>query len=137
MPRTRQNKRAERTPLGGFRQRLSVSEDQKEDGYVYRWMNDTPGRLEQAEQAGYEYVDNAKAGDTGESNTDLGSRTSAVVDKREGTRAYLMRIRKEWYDEDQAAKESVNKQVDDAILGGKVAESEGQYVPSGGISYKP
>jgi hypothetical protein len=116
---------------------LSVSEDQKEDGYVYRWFNNTPGRLEQAGKAGYEFVDDATAGDAGESNTDLGSRTSAVVDRVEGTRAYLMRIRQDWYDEDQAQKQLANDAIDDAIRGGKVAESDNQYIPKSGINYKP
>lgn len=139
MPRTRQtdNKRAKRVPLGSLRQKLHVPEELKEDGYHYHWFNDIPGRLEQAGQAGYEFVGGTPTGEAGDTNTDIGSRTSTVVDRAEGTRAYLMRIPKEYYDEDQAAKQAVNDRVDEAIMGGKVAESEGQYVPKSGISYKP
>jgi len=60
-------------------------------GYQRRWINDTPGRLQQAEAGGYSYVSE----DPNAKSTDVGSRTSRVVGKDEsgqGMRAYLMEI---------------------------------------------
>ena len=49
--------------------------------------------------------------------------------------AYLMKIRQEWYDEDQAELQSRNDKIDNAIRSGKnvVGEQPGFYVPQGGI----
>ena len=137
MPRARSQNRAERVPLGSHRSKLSVAD--KDPNYAYRWFNDQPGRLEQAEKAGYEFVNDAATGETGDANTDLGSRTSTVVDRREGVRGYLMRIRKEWYDDDQASKQKVNDEVDRSILGGSLdgePGKDGRYIPDSGISIK-
>jgi hypothetical protein len=141
MPRARKDKRAERTPLGSFRTKLNVAD--KDPAYEYRWVNDTPGRIEQAQAGGYEHVTDATTGETGETNTDVGSRTSSIVGRTEdgkGLRAYLMRIPKDFYDADQAEKQKVNDQIDEAIHGGSVEGEPGKdgvYVPKSGISYQP
>lgn len=135
----RTSNRAKRVPLGGHRQKLNVHEKQK--GYEYRWVNDVPGRIRAAEEAGYEFVNEATVGDTGDGNTDLGSRVSASVGSTghsQDTKAYLMRIKQEWYDEDQAAKEAERQKVDAAIRQGSVgSDQEGRYIPDSGIKYQP
>ena len=141
MPRARKPNRAERTPLGSFRSKLTVAD--KDPAFVYRWINDSPGRVEQAQAGGYEHVNDATTGETGETNTDVGSRTSSIVGRSEdgkGMRGYLMRIPKDFYDADQADKQKVNDAVDEAISGGSVEGEpgkEGVYVPKSGISYQP
>jgi hypothetical protein len=109
-----------------------------------RWVNDRPGRLQQFTEAGYEFVNdpsiqvgqNAEAG-----HNDLGSRISAQVGVNEGgspLRAYLMEIKKEWYDEDQAVKKLHNDEIDRQIRGGSLEGEPGQdgrYIPSDGIKY--
>lgn len=95
-------------------------------GFHVHWINDYPGRLEQAQDGGYEFVDRAEVrlNDRGVSPTDsdLGSRVSMVVGANaDGTplRAYAMKIKQEWYDEDQATIAARNDQIDHAIRRGK------------------
>jgi hypothetical protein len=141
MPRAKNTNRADRTPLGTHRSKLTVQD--RDPAYQYRYINDSPGRVEQARAGGYEFVDDQKTGDTGETNTGLGSRTAVRAGTNadgSGMNAYLMRIPREFYEEDQAEKEKVNQKVDDAINGGAIEGEpgkEGRYVPSSGISYKP
>lgn len=132
--------RSRRIPLGRARQKLSAKQI---DGYVTRWINDENGRVQQAQEGGYEFVTQEEAGHIGEDNsdgnTDLGDHVSKTVGS--GTnghpmRAFLMKIRKEYYEEDQAAKQSQIDEVENAIRRGmNVDGSAGEhtYVPSEGI----
>ena len=78
---------------------------EKGPNFVYRFVNDTGSRLHNFEMAGYEMVtgDELTVGDTrvaDASNVGSGKR----VISNDGTVSFLMRIKKEFYDEDQAAK---------------------------------
>jgi len=82
-------------------------------GFHLHWMNDEPGRIEQAIKAGYSFVDKEDAvlistdlasGGVA-AGTDLGTRVSQVVGRNangEPLRSYLMKIPLEWFQEDQA-----------------------------------
>lgn len=142
----REGKR-KRVPFGSHRLKLQLSADDlkmiDEAGYVARWFNDQHGRIEAALAGGYEHIDPEYATSLGQSalhegNTDLNKRVSKVVTKQgEPVRAYLMWIKKRFFNEDQKAKEAVNRQVDDAIRAGQPggATVENQYIPKTGISY--
>ena len=96
--------RVRRTPVGR-RNVLTVSG--KEPGYVYRIVNDQGDRIQQFLQAGYEFVEqkDVQVGDTRIGNPSAtGSNAEAMVGG--GKRAYVMRIKQEWYDEDQASKQA-------------------------------
>lgn len=119
-PKKTATERAKRIPLGVPRQKLSL--DQKDPNYNYRWINDTGDRIAQAQQAGYEFV---KRGDTSApgvadvvpQNTDLGANTSKVVGTTESgapLTAYLMRLKKSFYEEDKKAKAD---QIDESERG--------------------
>lgn len=92
--------RNERPLLGGFQSKLSAPQRK---GYVRRWVNDDPGRLEGFQAAAYDFVpDQAKADEEGR---------APHMSKRVGTNAdgspknaYLMEKREDWYDEDMARK---------------------------------
>lgn len=131
--------RSSRTPLGRGRQKLSVPEI---SGFVLRWINDNGGRLLQAEEGGYAFVTKAEIGHVGESvedgNTDIGNRVSKVVGKTESgspMRAYLMKIKKEWYQEDQVEKQTQIDQVERAIREGsfEAKPDHKRYIPKEGI----
>jgi len=94
--------RPTRVPVSGPRDLLTVAD--RDPNYVYRWVNDTPGRVERFKTGGYECVEDA--GEIGQSTVDRGSRLGSVVTRSVGgaVTAVLMRISREWYDEDQAAK---------------------------------
>lgn len=144
MARTARNSdeqvRKARGPLGGGVQKLTV---EQRPGFVRRWVNDDAGRLTMFENNDYNFVtDPAKVGDgVQDGNSDLGSRISTIVGKKEdGTpqRAYLMEIREDWYQEDQAKKaEKIAADERGMILAnGSTNEIEAgkSYVPEGGIS---
>ena len=95
-----------------------------EDGFMYYTFNDKwqkdPRRLERAEQAGYVRT-NAKTVTVG--TNDDGSPIYGVE----------MRIKKEWYDEDQAKKQAELDKVDEAINAGTLESKAGdrRYTPQG------
>ena len=136
--------RSRRVPLGQPRMKLKVPEHlipKNKKGY---WFNDTPGRLEEAEEAGYGYVadPNAKVGEGAENERD---RTSTKVRKRVGTTkdgapvmAYLMVIDKDLAEEDKKAKEAERKEQVDVMRRGVHGAEEGhdtsgRYLPDGGV----
>lgn len=72
---------------------------------VYRFVNDTGSRIHNFQAAGYELVtgDELSVGDNRVSDaSDLGSAKRVI--SNDGTTSYLMKIKKEWYDEDQKTK---------------------------------
>ena len=129
-----------RVPMGARRLKLQLSDaEQKafEDaGFVTRWVNDNDGRVERALAGGYNFVSPDEARSVGsaeihQGNTDVGKKVSKVVSRGEPIiRAYLMKIEKEYYDEDQEAKEQINRRVDDALAG----EGSGEGIEN---VYKP
>jgi hypothetical protein len=135
-----------RVPFSGPRLKLQLSEADmkgfKERGVVVRWFNDESGRIQQALGGGYNFVKPEHARSLGqgalhrESTDESKARVSVIVNRGDpAIRAYLMEIKKEFWEEDQAAKESVNQQVDDALAAGGAggASIENQYGP--GVTY--
>lgn len=123
-----------RVPLGVARSKLTVA---GRPGYVRRWVNDYDGRLQNALDGSYEFVQNDAVKQIGDAdvdneNRDLGARVSRVVDKTTGQRAYLMEIKEEFYKEDQKAKIAQVEETDRRIRKGKLEEVEGGYVPDNG-----
>lgn len=96
--------RVKRAPLG-VRNRLTVKD--KDPNYVYRIVNteDAHGtdRVSDFLEHGYEVVENTKVGDK---RVDISSGLSSKGDFSvgQGRKAVVMRIKREWYEEDQAAK---------------------------------
>ena len=127
----RETGKVERIPFSGLRLKLQLSKSEQKAfesrGMVPHWFNDTDGRVEQALSAGYTFVKPEYARSLGhsaihEGNTDVGAKVSKIVTKGKDLvmRAYLMEIKKEFYDEDYAAKQVINDKVDEALaLGGK------------------
>lgn len=98
----------------------------KDPEFQYRFVNDIGSRVENFKQAGYEIVEDAEltVGDSRVSDAStLGS--AKVVTSNDGTKSYLMRIKKEWYDEDQAAKMAQVNEQEEAMT--KKASQEMSY----------
>jgi hypothetical protein len=125
--------RSTRVPLGVARSKLSVP---ARPGFVRRWVNDTEGRLLQAEQGGYQYATDQAlqigSADIDNVNRDLGSRVSRVVDKSTGQKAYLMEIQEDFYREDQAVKAKTVAEKDRLIKTGKLDDDAERYIPDKG-----
>ena len=94
--------KTKRVPIGGKRDILAVRN--QDPNFVYRWVNDTPGRIERFKEAGYEVV--LQDVEVGHKTVDRGSKVGSAITRQVGglLTAVCMRIPKEWYDVDQAAK---------------------------------
>lgn len=129
--------RKERVPLGAPRPKMAAP---TRAGYVRRWMNDDGDRIRQAEAGGYQFVEDEREID----ESGRGVRVSQTVGTKEDgspLRAFLMEIRQEFYDADQASKQSKIDEVQTAIERGDIrgAQSQDQdkyYVPDEGISVR-
>lgn len=103
--------RKKRVSMGVPRSKLAAP---KIPGYVTRWFNNRAGRLDLAKQSDWEHVTYSELNgqSIGETNvrptTDqMGEDVSALVgtdERGSELRAYYMKLKQEWYDEDQKAK---------------------------------
>ncbi len=137
----RDNVKAERKriPMSVPVQTLSAPEI---PGYHLHWFNGTQARLQRAIDGGYEFVTHDEmrlnavglGSDTTHSgNTDMGSRVSVVSGSEVGPdgqaiRMVLMKIKQEWYEEDQKLVEERNDKVAASLKGGMV----GSEMPGSG-----
>ena len=123
-------KRPERIPVSGNRDILAVQN--QDPAYIYRWVNDVDDRLYRFEQGGWEKL----YGDikVGQVSADSSKGASSIITKNVGAgrTAYLMRIRREWYEEDQSTKSKQIAEMEKAMLA-KERNSEGRY---GSVSVK-
>jgi len=126
-----------RVPLSQFYRKLSF-EDQ-EEGFEYRWINDKGDRIRRAKQGSWEFIedDGFQIGDEHIVNGPTegkGTVVEKVVDQDTGMKAYLMRIPKEYYDEDQKAKQA---QIDDTekqlMRGHDENDDPSRYIPEGAM----
>ena len=120
--------RKERKPIGQPERKWACPEG---DGYQYRVFNDDwmtrPGNIQRALEAGYEFVDSKEEK----------QKPKIVGTNDNGTpiKGILMRIPKEIFDEDQAAKQRQVDKVDEQIRAGKFQQGAGdkRYIPTTGI----
>ncbi len=108
--KNRGSKRPERIPVSGRRDVMTVIG--KDDAYVYRWVSDDAGRIDRFIAGGYAVVDeDVRVGqDDIDSSRDI---ASTVTKQSGGLTQYLMRIRRDWYEEDQAAKAKVINETEE------------------------
>lgn len=133
-PRTvgeRESARPARVPLGIPKRKLGVA--YLIDGYHLHWINDENDRIFQAQQGGYEFVAPDEVGVITPEKESNVKRNVGKKDDGTPLAAFLMKIKQEWYDEDQASLEKINNQFDDAIRGGKLENVNNSYVPREGI----
>lgn len=104
--------RVRRTPLG---QKQILSLRNKEPGYAYRFVNDTGDRVQRFLDAGWEIV-SAKDVEIGDKriNGVAPEGTNAMASVGQGIKAYVLRIKDEWYEEDQAAKQAEVNRLEEA-----------------------
>ena len=98
-----ENARPKRIPVSGNRDILSVHG--KEKGFVYRWVNDKGNAIAKFKAAGYEPVTHTVT--VGQLSVNATDQKGGIISVNVGgsTTAFLMRIKEEWYKEDQAAKQ--------------------------------
>lgn len=131
--------RKRRNVFNGTEAKLSVRE--QIPGYHLRIFTDAGSRIQEATDSGYEFVTPTEVGGVSENvvsrNGDLGERIRYLVNPRAvGTEqfGYLMKIRNEWFEEDQSELQAKNNRIDAAIRKGKVTgDNPNFYTPTGGI----
>lgn len=103
-------KRPNRIPVSGNRDILVV--DKLPEDKVARWVNDDKDRILKFLQGGWEFVTDQGVV-VGEKTVEASKGIGSVVHRLVGTKAtneplyaYLMVISKDWYNEDQAAKQT-------------------------------
>lgn len=98
---------SKRTPLrgkiDGRKNKLTIKG--KEPGFEYRVVNDDDDRVLDLQDRGYEIVTHAAT--VGDKRAGIPKKEGSPIQISVGggKKAYLMRIKKEWYDEDQATKQ--------------------------------
>ena len=127
-PEARREARQRRVQIDGLNLELSVPEF-KQPGYTLLWADEvkTQGYYEE----GAEYVQRDEAGIIGDGpvsgNTDIGERVSRVVghDKRGNPRTnVLLKMKTEWYEQDQAQRQRINESIDEAISRGELGRQQ-------------
>ena len=118
--------RPRRTPLTR-RNRLSVQN--KEPGFVYRIVNDVDDRVSQMQESGYELCEKAQIGAIGDKRVDNTASIGSIAhfSVGQGTKAVVMRIRDEWYKEDQTVKQQEVDAIEAAMK--QEAREAGDYIP--------
>ena len=111
----------DRTPIGAKRDVMNVTDTP--DGFTDRWVNDDPGRIDTFKNAGYELVESATVGSDHADGTHA---DAGVVSKDvgKGVTAYLMRQKVDFYNEDQAEKQRLVDETEDALRKKKVKPHE-------------
>jgi hypothetical protein len=93
-----------RDSINGTRGVLTVKN--KDPNYVYRIVNDIDDRILNLTERGYEIV--TQDTPVGDKRVSVPTKegTPVQISVGQGKKAYLMRIKKEFYDEDQVAKQT-------------------------------
>jgi len=106
-------RRVRRTPVG---QRNVLTLSGTDPEYTYRFVNDTGDRVQEFLDNGWEKVPakNVRIGDK-RVGTPSTEGSDAVASVGQGMKAHVLRIRKDWYDEDQAAKQAHVNATEEAM----------------------
>lgn len=125
----RQEDRARREGMGALPGQQMMAE--KKPGFVRRWVNDESNNIDRRTRQGYSFVDEGNA-----ATTDIGSAKSIQVSKQRNveTRAYLMEIPEEFYNEDQQEKENQIRRTETSI---KEATAGGEKALERSVLYNP
>lgn len=113
---TKTVERVRRTSINGTRNKLTVRG--KDPDYEYRHVLDIDGRVEDLSERGYEIVEN-KGIEVGDKRVASASSTGSVVatNSGDGRKLILMRIKKEYYEEDKKTKEAVVNATEEQLRG--------------------
>lgn len=131
-----ERKREKRRAFGAPKSRLSVNKEI--EGFHLRWINDEPGRIQEALNSDYSFVTPEEVGRVPVDRDDQKVKELVGVGRDDSTPlyAYLMKIPQEWYEEDKIERGSLQDKFDEAIRQGALEKSPNQYVPAGGIKYQ-
>lgn len=122
-------RRTTRIPFGGARTKLAIGFEIP--GQHLHWINDTAGRLDEAQQGGYSFVSPSEVG-----FTEKESQVKRFVGKDEAgeaIHAYLMKIDIDLYEEDQRTLQAGVDVFDRAMKAGILDQKVGDMRYNAGI----
>lgn len=128
--RTERRKKPGSTAVSGLK--LHIDKDKLDPAYEYRWVNDTPGRVNQLYEQDWDKVEDGS----------IVSAPGTVPTQHVGSdagrpiNAILMRKRKEFYEADQKEKQAPLDAMDAAIRGGTIHEKSSPEL-AGSVAYTP
>lgn len=134
MSRTRDEEprdRPTRIPFSASSQKTQVTYADPDflDRFFARWFNDQRDRIQRALNASYQFVEREEVlglgGQDLQANDDMGSRVSMVVtgpvDGNPEVTAYLMKLDRRWYNEDQELKKAKRIERETEIREGRIS----------------
>lgn len=99
----------------------------KDPNFRYRIVNDERGRVQRMLEAGYVVDDDTNINlIAGNSGTEPGSAHTLTVDRKHGTKGILMKIPREWAEEDDKLRADRIARSEEAIFK-KERETDGRY----------
>jgi len=107
--------------------KLTVNGIENDKDHYYHVVNDKNNRVWELQQRGYEIVTNTEGGIfMGDSNpSEVGNVVQATADRSTGDKAVLMRIPREFKQEDDAYRQKQLDKGEEAIF--RTLKDEGQY----------
>jgi hypothetical protein len=129
--RTERRRKPGSTAISGLK--LHIDKDKLDPAYEYRWVNDTPGRVQQLYGQDWDKVEAKDIGDS-----PPGSVPTQYVGSDAGKpiNAILMRKRREFYAADQKEKQAPLDAMDESIRRG-VNHQQAEPELRGDIAYTP
>ena len=114
--------------------RLRLSVPHRIEGYYIRWCNDDGRELQWRLQSDYDFVAPEEVGLAAENETKV-SRVVGVKENGEPLYAYLLKIRQDWRDEDEAEEAKLQASFEKAVKSGQIATAgnDNRYTPERGI----
>ena len=114
--------RHKRLILGGQRFKLAIPRGVKRAGKVFRWFRNSPGRLDDAPEAGWRFSQNPTAHVGEEADNQRDSMTTRIVrtdraanDDGSPIKLYLMEKDQEEYEEDQEIKQAEINKIEESL----------------------
>lgn len=138
-------RRRRRDDLGDGRLRNLAVVGTLDPNYVYRWINDEPGRVHNlTKMDDWDTVTELDLGARGEKDRQVGSVVERIADKATGRRCILVRKPKDYYVDDRTKGQRVVDEIDAMVKRGDVPSANSDieprrngvnaYVPAGGIN---
>ena len=123
-------KRPQRIPLDGSRTRLHLDEKGLDPAFHYKWVNDVDDKIHRFINAYYEHVTAEEGLKIGQRSIDSSTGELASVVSRDvglGIKAYLMKIPKEYHEEDKKVKEALTEDRASSLKHSLNMGQEGTY----------
>ena len=122
-PSENRTQRKAKPPINGRGDVLTLSN--LDPNYQYRVFNDKGTRIAAHKNYGWEVVSSNEVTIGTRNPVSAGDVASVTVDSSEGTQGVVMRIHKDWYDEDQVAKQTAITETEQLIT--KSGNEDGNY----------